>query len=177
MFGVFIEHEENQAPRLKSFFSCSTQLSTKFQLFVSTKIQRKIFLAPSLSDVIFIMLINVKIPTVVGLSTFLSRINFVLSWVEHWKSFITSRPGFVTHVFKRYLSQNLAKVPKFSLCSLRPFQTSLHTIDDSYLLSQTMFLSHICDKEKHRLGCASVAFARCLWFSDIRIHVRYGVSK
>ena len=52
----------------------------------------KKFLALSLSDVVFIMLINVKMPTIVGILTFMSRINFVLSWVEHGKSFITSGP-------------------------------------------------------------------------------------
>ena len=38
------------------------------------------------------MLINVKMPTIVGILTFMSRINFVLSLVEHGKSFITSGP-------------------------------------------------------------------------------------
>ena len=46
------------------------------------------FLALSLSYVVFIMLINVKMSTIVGILTFMSRINFVLSLVEHWKSFI-----------------------------------------------------------------------------------------
>ena len=41
--------------------------------------QMKKFLALSLSDVRFIMLINVKMPTIVGILTFMSRINFVLS--------------------------------------------------------------------------------------------------
>ena len=50
----------------------------------------KKFIALSLSDVVFIMLINVKMPTIVGILTFMSRINFVLSWVKHGKSFITS---------------------------------------------------------------------------------------
>ena len=50
------------------------------------------FLALSLSDVVFIILINV------GILTFMSRINFVLSWVEHGKSFITSGPGLVKDV-------------------------------------------------------------------------------
>ena len=35
------------------------------------------------------MLINVKMPTVVGILTFMSMINFILSLVEHLKSFIT----------------------------------------------------------------------------------------
>ena len=52
----------------------------------------KKFLALSLSDVEFIMLINVKMPTVFGILKFMSKINFVLSLVEHGKSFITSRP-------------------------------------------------------------------------------------
>ena len=39
----------------------------------------KKFLALSLSDVVFIMQINVKMPTVVGILTFVSKINFVLT--------------------------------------------------------------------------------------------------
>ena len=52
-----------------------------------------------LSDVVFIMLINVKMPTIVGILTFMSRINFVLSRVEHQNFFITSGPDFyVVHL-------------------------------------------------------------------------------
>ena len=81
-------------PEVIKLFPCSTQLSTKF-----------------------ILLINVKMPTIVGILTFISMINttserlkvryfficryfsfmsswnFVLGWVEHEKSFITSGPG------------------------------------------------------------------------------------
>ena len=39
----------------------------------------KKFLALSLSDVVYIMLINVQMPTIVGILTFMSRLNFVLS--------------------------------------------------------------------------------------------------
>ena len=45
-------------------------------------------------DVASIMLINVKIPTIVDILTFMGRIYFVLSWVEHEKSFITSGLGY-----------------------------------------------------------------------------------
>ena len=38
-------------------------------------------------------LINVKMPTNVGILTFMSRINFMLSQAEHEKSFITSVQG------------------------------------------------------------------------------------
>ena len=60
-------------------FSCSTQLSTKFQLLIKTKITTKKFFALSLSDVVFIMLINVEMQTVVGILTFMSKINILLS--------------------------------------------------------------------------------------------------
>ena len=54
----------------------------KFKLLIKTKILKmKKFLALRLSDVEFIMLINVKMPTIVivGILAFMSRINFVLS--------------------------------------------------------------------------------------------------
>ena len=56
----------------------------KFQQLINTKmLNQKAFLAFKLSAVAFIMLINVKMPTIVGILTFMSRINFVLSSVEH----------------------------------------------------------------------------------------------
>ena len=51
-------------------FSCSTQLSTIFQLLIKTKIptnEKKFFFILRLSDVAFIMLINVKMPTIVAI--------------------------------------------------------------------------------------------------------------
>ena len=42
----------------------------------------KKFLALSLSDVVFILPINAKMPTIVGILIFMSRINFVLSWPQ-----------------------------------------------------------------------------------------------
>ena len=39
----------------------------------------KKFLALSLSDVVVSMLINVKMPTIVGILTLMSRVNFVLN--------------------------------------------------------------------------------------------------
>ena len=52
--------------------------------------QIKRFHALSLSDVVFIMLINA---TIVGILTFMSRINFVLSWAEYEKGFTCIRSG------------------------------------------------------------------------------------
>ena len=50
-------------------------------------------LALTLPDDVFIMIIRVKEPTIVGILTFVSIINVVLGWVERGKGFITS--GFV----------------------------------------------------------------------------------
>ena len=41
--------------------------------------QQKTFLAFKLSDVVFIVLINVKMPTIVGILTFMSMIKFMPS--------------------------------------------------------------------------------------------------
>ena len=67
-------------PEFIKLFSCSTQLSMKFQLLIKTKIPtNEGFFSLSLSDVVFTMLINVKMPTFVGIFTFMSRINSMLS--------------------------------------------------------------------------------------------------
>ena len=50
-------------------------------------------LAFKLTDVVFIMLINANMPTIVDILTVMSRIKFVLSGVEYEKSFITSGQG------------------------------------------------------------------------------------
>ena len=61
----------------------------KFQLLIKTKMLKiKILLAFKLSDVVFIMLINVKLPTIVSILTFMSMIHFMFSCVEHKKKFI-----------------------------------------------------------------------------------------
>ena len=58
-------------------FPCSTQLSMKFQILKCR--QMKKFLVLSISDVVFITLIIVNMPTIVGILAFKSRVNFVLS--------------------------------------------------------------------------------------------------
>ena len=40
---------------------------------------------PGNKDVLFFMLISVKMPTIVGILTFMRMINFMLIWVEHEK--------------------------------------------------------------------------------------------
>ena len=44
------------------------------------------------------MLIKVKMPTIIGILTFMSRINFVLSWVEH--EFFYNLRGQVSMLFE-----------------------------------------------------------------------------
>ena len=64
----------------KTFFHAHLNWAWNFNCS-KNKIAKNIdFLAFKLSDV-FIMLINVKMPTIVGILTFISMINFMLSWV------------------------------------------------------------------------------------------------
>ena len=81
MYPWIVKSSVNPAPEVIKLFTCSTQLSTKFQLLIKKLKYRQMkkCLALSLSDVIFIMLINVKMSTIVGILTFMSRINFMLS--------------------------------------------------------------------------------------------------
>ena len=51
------------------------------------------FLGPDKPRMLFFPLINVKMPTIVCILTFMSRKNFMLNRVQHEKSFITSGPG------------------------------------------------------------------------------------
>ena len=56
----------------------------KFKLLIKSKMLKlKVSLLFKLSDVVFIMLINVKMSTTVDILTFMSIINFMLSLVEH----------------------------------------------------------------------------------------------
>ena len=55
------------------------------------------FLGSDKPIMLFFLLINVKMPTIVGILTFMSMKNFMLSSVEHEKSFITSGPDSEIH--------------------------------------------------------------------------------
>ena len=64
----------------------------KFQLLIKVYCWKiKTFLAFKLSDLVINMLLNVKIPTIVGILAFMSMIIFMiifmLSWAEHEKKF------------------------------------------------------------------------------------------
>ena len=73
----------------------------KFQKLIKTKML-KTFLAFKLTDTVFVILINIKMPMVVGTLSFMSMI-FILSIVEHEKRFITSGGAWSYQLLQRYL--------------------------------------------------------------------------
>ena len=66
-------------PREYKRFSCSNQLNIKFQLLIESKILKKSHFTVKHSGVVFILLINVKIPTIVGILPVMSRKKCMLS--------------------------------------------------------------------------------------------------
>ena len=64
---------------LIQLLSCSTSLSMRFELLIKTKHDAKNYLCIPLkhSDVVIILPVNVKMPTIVGILTFTSRINML----------------------------------------------------------------------------------------------------
>ena len=67
-------HKNIKYRQMKTFLASSLS-DVVFIMLINVKMPMIV----SLSDVRFIMLINVKMPTIVGILTFMSRINFVLS--------------------------------------------------------------------------------------------------
>ena len=63
----------------------------------------------------FILLLNVKMPTIVGILTFLNRINFRLSQVEHEKCFVSLGLKLVLYK-RRKLSDHLNVVSFQNVC-------------------------------------------------------------
>ena len=61
-------------------FSCSTHTNMRFPLLKKLKCSKiNSFLAIKLLDVLFILIINVQMPTIVGIYIYMSKINFMLS--------------------------------------------------------------------------------------------------
>ena len=88
---IYGPHREKTWPRgYKTFFMLN---STEHEISTAHKIKNKDFSCfQTLRCCIYqiIMLINIKMPTIVGILILISWINFVLFWVEHGKSFRTS---------------------------------------------------------------------------------------
>ena len=100
-------------PEVIKLFSCLTQLNLAWNFNCSCNLKCwkiQTFLAFKLSDVVFVMLVNVKMPTFVGILTFMSMINFMFGWVEDEIKFYNlgaRQPGnsekliwFHSHLFK-----------------------------------------------------------------------------
>ena len=81
-------------PEVIKLFLCSTQISMKFVLLINLKLLTiaNSFLL-NITSMKISLLMNMKMPTFVGVFIFISRENFMLSWVEYKKRFITSEPG------------------------------------------------------------------------------------
>ena len=62
-------------------------------------LKNKDFLLSNSQMFLFIVLIIVKMPTIVGILTFMSMINFMLVELSMKKSFITSGPGVVVCIY------------------------------------------------------------------------------
>ena len=75
----------------------TSQISMKTRkLFIKTKMQKtKICVAFKLSEVLFFMQINVKMPTSVCILTFMSMIMFMLSCVNHEKLDFIQQPAYI----------------------------------------------------------------------------------
>ena len=84
-------HQKHQSgPGVIKLFPCSTQLSTKFILLINVKMPTFISMINTTSAE---RLYKQETSSFVGIVVFMSSWNFVLSWVEHEKSFITPRPS------------------------------------------------------------------------------------
>ena len=75
VYGKYCNLLQFDKPRSYKAYSCSTQMSMKFHLLVKViMLKIKIFLRVKFLVGAFIMLINVKMPALVGILTFMSRI-------------------------------------------------------------------------------------------------------
>ena len=80
------------------------------------------------------MLINVKMPAVVGILTFMSMIDFVHSWVENEKGFITSGLSWINKS-----TESPENKRNMGHCTTSPKQ-----IDMFYQASRKKYVSDTC---------------------------------
>ena len=83
LYRIELDLYYKTGPKVIKLFSCSTQLSMKFLMLISINISRNsaFFSGSDKPRMPFFLLINVK----VGILTFMSMKNFMLSRVEHEK--------------------------------------------------------------------------------------------
>ena len=97
------------------------------------------FLPLGISDVVFFMLVNIKMPTIVVILTFMSRINFVLSWMEHEKRFVTSGLAQLTYLTKRSKTSIFPTRPPRNTKSPTIANTTCHTCERGRMCSQCVW--------------------------------------
>ena len=106
-------HTWNRARGYKTFFML-TSAEHKIWNAHTYKISRNsAFLGSDKPKMLFFPLINVKMPTIVGILTFMSRKNFMLNCVEHEKRFIISGPDFSGHTQNIKQKWVAGKKPEF----------------------------------------------------------------
>ena len=107
----------NPRPEVIIFFF-HAQLSWERNLFCLWKIKYRQFKLSSCTAELsmkFVLIINIKMPTIVGILIFISRKNFMLNWVEYGKSFMTSELGpHISRVLSGFGGLQLRKLTKWS---------------------------------------------------------------
>ena len=76
---------------------------------------------------------NVKMPTIVGILTFMSWISFMLSWVEYEKSFITSGPSPVWTFIQKTFAHIHTMIRLTKISSAGPNYESIRTLSYSFI--------------------------------------------
>ena len=83
-----------------------------------------------------ILVINVKMPRIVGILTLMSRINYLLSRVQHEKGFITTGP--------EVIQQNYFPIDSKALQSLREAPSCVIAIFDRIVFVTVVKLNNSC---------------------------------
>ena len=93
LLDMFVNPFETRSRGYKTFFMLNSVEHEILNAHKYINIKKfAIFLGSDKPRTLFFPHIHVKMPTIVGILTFMSRKNFILSLVEHEKSFITSGP-------------------------------------------------------------------------------------
>ena len=95
---LVIEHYthclEGPEPQVIKHFSCSTQLRLKFILLIYVRMPTIVHILTFISRKNYSWWFKYEISIIWAIFIFMSSLNFMLSRVEHGKSFVTLRPGF-----------------------------------------------------------------------------------
>ena len=130
--------KEGPSPEVIDFFSCSTQLSMKFSLLINIKLAFSYLLA---EKILRSAMFSKKEFAIVSNLRFISRTNFMLSWVEHENSSIISSPVLTV--------EWLGLLWSFAVC---------HTTWDSF---SHVWSCMICTGRKGPFKCLLVTKASC----------------